>query len=47
MKPQNFRINAADEKNIKALMKIHGITTKIGAIRFALNLAVTTTKGAK
>lgn len=47
MKPQNFRLNAIDEKHIKSLMKTHGITTKIGAIRFALNLAVTTTKGAK
>lgn len=47
IKPQNFRLNATDEKHIAKIIKSHGLTTKVGAIRFALTLAVNTFKGAK
>jgi|688.fasta_scaffold717010_3 hypothetical protein len=35
-KPQNFRLNATDEKHIKKIMKANGLTTKVSAIRLAL-----------
>ena len=46
-KPQNFRLNTTDEKNINTIIKKVGVTTKVGAIRFALTLAVNNFKGAK
>lgn len=37
LKPQNFRLNATDEKHIKKIMKAYGLTTKVSAIRLALH----------